>query len=260
MSQDLPQSWDPNLYRDSHSFVWRYGEDLLGQLDPQPGETILDLGCGLGQLTAAIANAGAVATGMDADPSMVEQARESYPWLSFEVGDARTFEVATPVDAVFSNATLHWIPASEQSQVARQIWQALKPNGRLVFEMGGKGCVQTILDAIHIVRTNLGCGAPEAAPWYFPSLGEQASLLERCGFEVNLGLLFDRPTPLEGEKGLANWIFMFAGRYLTDLPAPQQTVVIEEVEDWLRTSMYQDGQWIADYRRLRMVARKQMVV
>jgi trans-aconitate 2-methyltransferase len=126
--------------------------------------------------------------------------------------------------------------------------------------MGGHGCVQSILDAIHIIRSQLGCGSPQAEPWYFPTLAQQASLLEGCGFEVSLGQLFDRPTPLTGETGLANWIFMFAGRYLSDLPAPQQQVVIEEVEDWLRPSMFRDGQWWADYRRLRMVAIKQLSV
>ena len=254
------QTWNTNLYRDRHSFVWRYGEGLLDVLRPQRGERVLDLGCGLGQLTADIARTGALPQGIDTDAAMIAEASATFPDLSFEVADARTFELNEPVDAVFSNAVLHWIPETDQRGVAQQIWAALKPGGRLVLEMGGKGCVQSILDAILICRQHLGCGEPAAAPWYFPSVGAHASLLEGCGFEVSLGALFDRPTPLVGESGLASWILMFAGRYLADLPEAQQGVVIEEAAEWLRSSMYREGAWIADYRRLRMVAVKQAIV
>lgn len=256
----LSQSWNPDLYQDSHSFVWQYGASLVELLNPQPGEQVLDLGCGLGQLTAAIAAAGATATGVDADPAMIDQARQAYPEIEFQVANARDFTVAEPVDAVFSNATLHWVPRADQALTAQRIWQSLQAGGRLVVEFGGRGNVQAILDGIHIVRHQLGCGTPPAEPWYFPSLGEHAALLEQVGFEVSLGLLSDRPTPLQGSNGLANWITMFASRYLADLPQAQQQVVIEEVEAWLRSSMYQNGAWIADYRRLRMVAIKQTVI
>ncbi|PSN13771.1 SAM-dependent methyltransferase [filamentous cyanobacterium CCP5] len=252
----LSQSWNPHLYQDSHSFVWRYGQALVDLLQPQPGETIVDLGCGTGHLTAAIAAAGASVTGIDADAAMIDQARQTYPEIPFQVANARDLAVPEPVNAVFSNATLHWIARADQPLVARRIYKALRPNGRLVVEFGGRGNVQSILDAIHIVRRQLGCGVPSAEPWYFPSLGEYATLLEQVGFEVQLGLLGDRPTPLAGEQGLANWICMFASRYLEDLPIPQRSPVIEAVEDWLRPSMYREGQWLADYRRLRMVAVK----
>ena len=82
-------AWDSDLYDQKHSFVWKYGESLLELLAPQPGERILDLGCGTGHLTARIAEAGAMALGLDSSPAMIEQARRSYPHLTFEVADAR---------------------------------------------------------------------------------------------------------------------------------------------------------------------------
>ncbi|HEY9738602.1 MAG TPA: class I SAM-dependent methyltransferase, partial [Trichocoleus sp.] len=246
METSLQQPWNTSLYQDSHSFVWQYGEALLDLLSPQKGEFILDLGCGTGQLTDAIAQRGAQVLGIDGDVNMVTQAQQNYPELQFQVADARHFVLPTPVDAVFSNAVLHWIEAQDQEWVAERIWQVLKPGGRFVAEFGGKGCIQSILDAIQIVRSNLGLGRPSAAPWYFPSVGEHASLLEKQDFEVSFAALFDRPTPLMEETGLANWIFMFAGRFLGDLDPDQQTAVIRGVEEWLRPSLYRDGRWIAD--------------
>ncbi|MBD2257093.1 methyltransferase domain-containing protein [Pseudanabaena sp. FACHB-2040] len=258
MENSPNQAWNTDLYQSSHSFVWQYGESLLDLLSPKSGERILDLGCGTGQLTNAIAKRGATTLGTDADADMIAQAQKNFPELQFEVADARYFVMPDAVDAVFSNAVLHWI--QEQDWVAERIWQALKPGGRFVAEFGGKGCIQSILDAIHIVRSNLGYGQTTAAPWYFPSVGEYATLLEQQGFEVSLATLFDRPTPLEGETGLANWIFMFAGRFLGDLTMDQQAAVIKAAEDWLRPSMYQNGRWIADYRRLRVVAIKHQTI
>lgn len=258
MEKQLNQTWNTDLYQDSHSFVWQYGEALLNLLNPKAGERILDLGCGTGQLTHAIAEKEATVIGIDADAEMIAQAQRNFPDLQFQVADARSFQLDASVDAIFSNAVLHWIP--EQEQVAASLWRALKAGGRLVAEFGGKGCVQSLVDGIHIVRTNLGYGAPTAAPWYFPSIGEHAALLEKQGFEVSFATLFDRPTPLEGENGLANWVSMFAGRFLADLTPDQQANTLHTLEEWLHPSMYRDGQWIADYRRLRIVALKKELV
>ena len=119
--------------------MWRHGEDLIGLLAPQPGERILDLGCGTGQLTAEIAKSRAQVVGIDSSPEMVQQARSNYPLLRFELADATQFRTAEPFDAVFSNAALHWI--KDAGGAASTIAQALKPGGRFVAEFGGKGNV-----------------------------------------------------------------------------------------------------------------------
>src|SRR5262245_40311511 len=105
----MTEHWNPALYDGKHSFVWQFGADLLAALAPQPGERILDLGCGTGHLTAQVAAAGAAVVGLDRSEPMIVQARRSYPGLRFELGDARDFTAAEPLDAVFSNAALHWI-------------------------------------------------------------------------------------------------------------------------------------------------------
>lgn len=244
------QDWNPERYETQHSFVWQYGAALLDLLAPQPGEQILDLGCGTGQLTDAIAQTGANVRGIDADEAMVTTARQRYPDICFQVADARKFRVSEPVDGIFSNAVLHWVTPPEQAIDA--MVRALKPGGKLVVEFGGKGNVQQIVTAVETVRQQR-----HLSPWYFPSIGEYSQLLEGHGLEVVFATLIDRPTPLnEGEQGLANWLKMFGGELMAGLDAPGQVSVLRDVETHLRPQLYDGKQWHADYRRLRIVATK----
>ncbi|QMS90421.1 methyltransferase domain-containing protein [Nostoc edaphicum CCNP1411] len=247
--------WDTSLYQDKHAFVWQYGEDLLQLLNPQPGESILDLGCGTGQLTEKIAQSQAEVMGVDYASAMIEKARENYPHLRFEVADARNFQVNKPLDAVFSNAVLHWV--KEADQAIASIHQSLKPGGRFVAEFGGKGNVLAIATALSNALEAINIPAQALNPWYFPSIGEYATLLEQQGFDVIYSTLFARPTPLaEGEAGMANWIRMFASSFLAALSDEQQIQVIRVIEEYLKPTLYQQGTWKADYRRIRIVAIK----
>lgn len=256
MSSDAKRSdpWDAALYDARHAFVWHHGAGLMELLAPQPGERILDLGCGTGHLTAQIAAAGAEVVGLDSSPTMLDQAHRAYPHLTLAVGDARSFHFDDPFDAVFSNAVLHWVPEAEA--VVRCVWAALKPGGRFVAEFGGRGNVCRIETALREVIQERGCEAPDRL-WYFPSVGEYTGLLERGGLEVTYAVLFDRPTPLEGPQGLRQWVTMFAGAALGCVPAVEQESFLDRIEERLRPELFHDGTWYADYRRLRVVARRQ---
>ncbi|WP_144901528.1 class I SAM-dependent methyltransferase [Halobellus captivus] len=248
-TEEPTDDWDSNAYDGSHSFVYEYGADVVGLLDPQPGERVLDLGCGTGHLTHQLADAGADVVGIDRSAEMVETARESYPHLEFRRADARDFDVEEPFDAVFSNAALHWI--DEQDAVCEAVADALVPGGRFVAELGGSRNVEAIVTAVAAELVERGY-KPAPEPWYFPTVGEHATTLEAHGFEVRYARLFDRPTELD--DGMAAWIGMFGDRLLADVPADQRADVIDGVEDRLRDELYHDGVWTADYRRLRFVA------
>jgi trans-aconitate 2-methyltransferase len=242
-------AWDAARYQDKHSFVWRYGADLLELLAAQPGERILDLGCGTGQLTAQIARSGARVTGLDYSADMLADARKNFPGLTFVSGDASAFDFSEPFDAVFSNAVLHWVKNADGA--AASIARALRPGGRFVAEFGGKGNIATVQAAL---RALLGPGADAQSPWYYPSIGEYSAVLERHGFEVRNASLFDRPTPLEGENGLDQWLRMFGQTYLGKLSPEQGDGLVRQLEELLRPALYSDGVWTVDYRRLRVVA------
>ena len=246
--------WDTSLYEQKHAFVYEYGKGLIPILQPQPGELILDLGCGTGHLTQTIAESGAHVIGLDSSVSMIETAQSTYPQLEFLVADAKDFSFVTPFDAIFSNATLHWIMEAEQ--VAHCIAASLKPGGRFVAEFGGKGCVATITTAIQqsfreLLHREVDFG------WYFPCIGEYTSLLEKHDLDVRSALLFERPTQLEdGKMGLRNWIQMFGDRVFHNVPEDVKQQILERTEEKTRDRLFDNGQWVADYTRLRIVAYK----
>jgi trans-aconitate methyltransferase len=248
-------AWDAELYEARHGFVWELGAGLVDVLDPKPGERILDLGCGPGQLTNVIAGRGAAVVGLDSSPAMIGQARQNFPELSFVLEDAAAMKFEEPFDAVFSNAALHWMLDAEA--VARAIARVLRRGGRFVAEMGGKGNIRIIVAAIEDTVARYAGGAVPAARTYFPALGEYSALLEGCGLEVRSAQLFERPTELEGADGMANWIRQFKWYYFEGLPAEQRKQALAETIADLRPTLCRDGQWIADYRRLRIVAAKE---
>lgn len=227
--------WDPEQYSTRHHYVTDYGASLIGLLQPEPGEHILDVGCGTGRLTNEIAQSGADVVGIDSSPEMIAKAKQDYPKIRFEVSDAAAFRSPELFDAVFSNAALHWMNPPEP--VAASIAAALRPGGRLIAEFGGKGNIRSITDAIG------------KHPWYYPSVAEYATLLERHNIQVVTAALFARPTAIEGESGLRDWLKMFTSSFVAEerIPALEQT---------LRPKLYRDGVWYIDYERLRVTAVK----
>lgn len=248
--------WDAGLYDDKHSFVWKLATAVLELLDAKPGESILDLGCGTGHLTAKIAEAGAHVVGIDRSPEMIRQAKEKYPSLRFEVMDAREISPEGSFDAAFSNATLHWI--KEPERVISGIKKALRPGGRFVAEFGGKGNTGELLKAIERGWAKLQLAGAAPHPWYYPSLAEYAGLLEQHGFEVTYATLFDRPTPLDdGVRGLRNWLEMFGSAFVEGLADATREQLLADIERDLRAKLFRDDHWVMDYRRLRVMARSQ---
>jgi trans-aconitate methyltransferase len=262
------QDWDATRYDAQYSFVYEYGRSLVDLADLRPGESVLDVGCGTGVLTAALSAQNAAdhpgekvyALGMDADPRMVDTARANFPHLDFMQGDARNFTLTRPVDVLFSNAALHWIPCADLDRTMACLARALQPNGRFIVELGGEGNVGQIVTALQHVLQERHNGATFDLPWCFPTIADFTKHMENNGIEPLSAVLFDRPTVLEGGKeGLNDWLRMFAGQFLLqDEPSHLDDTTLAAVNDRLRTHLFNDNQqqWTADYRRLRVVGRK----
>ncbi|MBV2366292.1 class I SAM-dependent methyltransferase [Streptomonospora nanhaiensis] len=244
--------WDAHLYDTRHAFVAAYGSDLITDLAPRPGERVLDAGCGTGDLTDALRRTGARVVGVDASPQMIERARHRFPDLDLRVADLRRLDLdGTGFDAVFSNATLHWIPDAQAAATA--LAAALRPGGRLAAEFGGAGNVTAIDTAARALRAEQNLPAA-AQPWYFPDIAEYSAVLDAAGLTVTGAWLFDRPTRLEGEDGLTAWVRMFAPHLVEGAPDPD--AFLAHLADRLRPRLHHSGSWWADYRRLRVLAAK----
>jgi trans-aconitate methyltransferase len=247
--------WDSKTYDKQHQFVSNYGADVLQWLAPKSGENILDIGCGTGDLANQIAESGADILGTDASAEMIAGAKQKYPSLTFEQIDATKLDFDVKFDAVFSNATFHWI--ENQKALIKGICKSLKIDGRLVAEFGGKGNVKSITDAIDNAAEALNLQHKIVSNfWFFPSVSHYASLLEGAGFEVEQIWLFDRPTKLIGENGMYEWINQFAQHAFKRLNEEEAEQLKKLAVDLLRPDYFKNGEWTADYRRLRVKAIK----
>ena len=247
----MPGSWDADRYQRQFGFVSGLAGDLLDLLDPRPGEVVVDLGCGTGELAAAIAATGARVLALDSDPAMVAAARRRLGHDRVLLADGHAFTVPEPVDAVFSNAALHWMP--RPAEVIGRVRAALRPGGRFVAELGGAGNIGAILEALGTAMAEAGLPEP-ACPWYFPTPGQYATLLEAGGFRVARMEHFPRPTPLAGDGALADWLAMFGGQLTAAIPPARLPEVVARAEELAAPRLRRDGQWVADYWRLRFVA------
>lgn len=249
--------WNADLYDDKLSYVSQYGKGILSILNPQPGERILDLGCGTGDLANEISKAGAQVTGMDYSEEMIRQSKSKYPDIPFITANAENYRPEEAFDAVFSNAALHWMKNAQD--VVKTIYSCLRPGGRFVAEFGGKGNVGIITEnTIAVLEEYFGVpDARDRNPWYFPSIAEYTTLLEHQGFRVTYAEHFDRPTPLEdGENGLRHWLASFTGDFFSGLSEGEKQQAYALIMNRAKPLLF-DGQiWSADYKRIRIAAIK----
>lgn len=247
----MTQTWDPQTYGQVGSFVHELAGGALEWLAAQPGEHILDLGCGDGQLTQRIAAAGSTVIGVDSSPAMVAASRAR--GIAAEEASAESLPFAdNEFDAVFSNAALHWVRG--QDAMMAEVRRVLKPGGRFVAEMGGHGNIAAIRVALMAVLARHGHADREDGVNYYPNPEGYSRRLERHGLHVRQMALIPRPTPL-AESGMTGWLRTFRRGVLDALPEAIQEAVVQETAALLTTALRdEEGNWTADYVRLRFIA------
>jgi trans-aconitate methyltransferase len=229
------------------------GQPVLDLLQPQPGERILDLGCGDGILTEKLVALGARVIGVDSSPDMIAATR--LRGINARIMDARSLTFEKEFDAVFSNAALHWIKDDPDAPITGA-FRALVPGGRFVGEMGGHGCVAAITVALMVALERRGVRHLASwIPWYFPTVDEYETRLRRAGFVPQSMQLIPRPTPLP--TGMRGWLATFANPFCAALAQSEQNDFLDEVTALLKPVLCDSqGRWTADYMRLRFAAIK----
>ncbi len=241
--------WDATSYARNAAYVGELAADLVDLLDPKAGETIIDLGCGDGALSLKLAERGARVIGLDASAAMVAHARSR--GIEARVADAADFSLDAPADALFSNATLHWVPRAREAAACMQA--ALRPGGRLVAEFGGLGNVAQVVAALEAELTARSINPAGLNPWFFPDADTYSALLEEAGFTVKAIRLFDRPTRVE--MGIEAWLRLFAPAFLKPLKPVDHEPFIAAVAERLAPGLQDSaGIWWVDHVRLRVQA------
>jgi trans-aconitate methyltransferase len=210
------------------------------------------MGCGDGVLSEKIAGLGASVTGVDSSREMVAAAKRR--GINAHVMDGYELTFDGEFDGVFSNAALHWMSKAPDAVIAG-VRRALKPRGRVAGEMGGHGNVAAITVAlIAVLEVRRVANAASASPWYFPTVEDYRTRLERHGFEVEHIELIPRPTLLPTD--MTGWLKTFGVPFIRHLPRAEHSSALEEAVGLLRPALCDEkGRWTVDYVRLRFLAR-----
>ncbi|KAG9051669.1 hypothetical protein FS837_000057 [Tulasnella sp. UAMH 9824] len=263
---EVKDTWSAELYNKNASFVYSpaFTSAVLSLLEAKPGERILDVGCGSGEITVdlqKVVGEGGMVVGTDFSRDMIEKSKVNGVKHTF-VADAQALEFPSDLqpysgtfDAVFTNAALHWCKR-DPAGVIKSAKAALKKDGkgRFVGEFGGYLNCVGIRGAIHSVLRRRGYDPERLDPWYFPSTQDYQTLLESEGFEVKHISLNPRITPLPGD--LVGWQQTFCREScFADMTDQEAEEAMKEVQA-LCTVDCQDasGKWSIMYVRLRFVA------
>lgn len=182
--------WDAEAYDRLADPQEEWARDVVERLELAGAETVLDAGCGSGRVTRLLLErlpSGRV-IGVDGSAEMIAVARAALggdPRVELRVGDLLGLEVDPPVDAVFSNATFHWVPNHER--LFARLFATLRPGGALEAQCGGAGNVAEWERAITAIAGDQRFVAyfRDMPPgWHFASVGDTRARLERTGFDV----------------------------------------------------------------------------
>ncbi len=274
MSKD---HWSSEKYSSAAGFVPKLTTKVVSYLDVQPNDHVLDLGCGDGILSSTFssqATSGRV-LGLDASQSFIQTAQEKYSSAncSFQHQDCTQLDQNKAVvdgswDKVFSNAAMHWILRKQDTRSAffDNVYKALKPGGKFVFEMGGSGNVAEVQAAATAALLHAGVPLQEARqanPWFFPSTTHMSDLLKNAGFEVEICEHEYRATKLTADTadksgGLEGWVRLMCAPFLEAVSEDKRDVVTKEICDIIDPiiTRHEDGSKWMGYCRLRAVAKK----
>jgi trans-aconitate 2-methyltransferase len=231
-----PVEWDARTYHQVAAPQEEWGREVLARLELEGNETVLDAGCGSGRVTELICERlpkGKVIA-VDGSQAMVDHARENLAAygdkVEFQVSDLLDLEVAEPVDAIFSNATFHWI--LDHNRLFSRLFAALRPGGSLEAQCGGQGNVaewQRVLESLQgdeRFREYLG-GMPEVSN--FASVGDTRDRLERAGFDVPPAGVWLEPRTVEPPDPRAFTHAVGLSKHLVRLPEALHEEFIDAV-------------------------------
>ncbi len=253
--------WDPQQYQRFGDERARPFFDLVGRISASDPTTVVDLGCGPGNLTATLAERWQTATveGVDNDSNMLAAAQQhSSARVRFSLGDVTTWKPASSVDVLVSNATLQWIP--DHLRLMPRFIDALSAHGWLAFQLPGNlddphhQAIREVMAAPH--WASVFADVPERRMGSYPAVTYLSSL-SRLGCKVDTWET-SYVHVLQGADPVLEWVKGTALRpVLARLTPAQQPDFLRELADLLR-SAYSTYPWGTPlpFRRIFVVAQR----
>lgn len=230
--------WDAQDYARNSRIQEEYGRKQLAQLDLAGNEAVLDIGCGDGRLTAALAGMvprGRV-LGIDSSPDMIAAARETHlsrdSNLAFELINATALPFHSEFDLVFSTSALHWV--KDHVPVLQGIRRALKPSGRMYLTFAARGTLAEFVLAITTHARDPRWAAFFSnfeMPYGFYGLEEYRDLLDRFGFVVERLELIERDVTHHGRDAFEGWMRTTGMPYLHRVAPERRPAFMRELID-----------------------------
>lgn len=229
--------WNPQDYARNSASQEQWAHELFTQLDLRRDDMLLDIGCGDGRHTAQLAAMlpDGSAVGIDCSPEMIDYARHHHGGnerVRFEVADAASLPFVEAFSCIFSNAALHWL--KDHRPVLAGIGRALKPGGRALLQMGGRGNGEEIFAVFDAVRARPQW-APYFAtfefPWGFHAPEQYVAWAGEFGLEVEEALLLPKTMCFAGGDGLLGWMRTTCHPYTVPLPEALHARFFDEVRE-----------------------------
>jgi len=231
--------WDPEDYAEHSTAQYDFAKELLRRLNLRGDETILDIGCGDGKITLEIAKLvpNGKTVGIDNSQEMLGFARTKfpsslYPNLEFKLMDARKIDFDEKFDLVVSNSALHWL--TDHRPVLQGIRKCLKPGGKALLHMAGKGNILAIVPAIgQIIGDPRWCDGIKnfRSPYGFYSADEYMPWIQEAGLKPIHVELARRELALHGRKGFLGWLRTTWLPFIQCVPKEHQEDFIAAIAD-----------------------------
>ncbi len=262
----MPYKWNAKDYADHSQEQQKWARELIHKLDLKGTESVLDIGCGDGKVTAELACSAVngMVVGVDSSQDMIQLARTSYPQfqhpnLSFERMDAGRLIFDDVFDVALSNAALHWI--QDHRPVLKGIFHSLKKEGKILLQMGGKGNASDILTVLeHVMSTPIWRPYFSAFrfPYYFPDAEEYRLLLSQCDFVCDRVELVSKVMAFDSDAGLKGWLRTTWLPYTQQVPDEKREDFITNICDRYVDQYQKDSQGVIQVGmvRLEVAARK----
>jgi trans-aconitate 2-methyltransferase len=194
-----PREWDASVYHAVATPHQAWGAEILDRLTLRGDETVLDLGCGTGRVSAQLLERlgpGGHVVGVDGSAAMVAEATRLLGGerARFVQQDLLELTVDAPADAAVSSATFHWI--ADHDRLFTRVRAALRAGAPFVAQCGGRGNVASVVTVVDDVVAREPFAATFggwAGPWNFAGPEETTERLERAGFAVDRVWLNDSP-------------------------------------------------------------------